>query len=640
MRCLFATFVLGLLFVGTGCGGVSTRHVTKAQLALMVLPRSALGSLPCAFVEDRLGFETNAQRAAESLDPRVTRVTLARGGRLSGYSLAFTREQAGMAAGFSRRTGLRGVVTDVELFRSASAAAAQMSRSDADLRVLVGKPLKNGATLEQAASFALRRIGDAASGWRYEVGLGGEHGYFTKVAFRYGRLLAGASELRADPTNVDAAVISLATTLATRIKSVLRGKIHGASGVAAASSGAGRLDRSFGDRGLVATSFKGQFGDEADAVVVQRDGKIVAVGRGDGRASYAFVLARYETNGRLDASFGNAGLVRTTFGSRGDSDAYAAALQSDGKIVAGGDHKAGRYFEFALARYNPSGSLDRSFGTSGKVVTSFGSGGGGAVSAIAVQPDGKIIVVGSQRIGRYSEFALARYDANGRLDPSFGRAGKVLTAIGTRSDDEARAVAIQRDGRIAVAGSHQRGNRFTYALARYTPNGRLDPGSGGRGAMTTTVGSMSAASALAIQYDGDLVVGGGTWAPSVGFALARYRPNGSLDPNFGSCGTVTTAFGGGGLPSVSGLAIEPDGKLVAAGSDPLNIYGFLLARYNSDGSPDASFGKDGKATTTFPTSSEDDLNAMVLQPDGKIVAVGATDPNDNGYEFALARFHG
>jgi uncharacterized delta-60 repeat protein len=405
-------------------------------------------------------------------------------------------------------------------------------------------------------------------------------------------------------------VISLAQKLGGRIKDVLGGKVRGGTGVAAPTD-VGRLDRGFGVRGLVSTSFHGEFGDEANAVVIQLDGKIVAVGRGDGRAYYDFVLARYDASGRLDASFGTSGLVRTAFGARGDSDASAAALQPDGRIVAAGDHKAGRHFEFALARYKANGSLDRSFGTGGRVVTAFSPRGGAQASAVALQADGKIVAAGLHRIGKSTEFALARYDTTGRLDPTFGSGGKVLTAFAPNSDDEAGAVAIQRDGRIVVVGSHRQGDRFTFALASYTSTGRLDPSFGG-GRLTTKIGSASFASALAIQPDGDLVAAGREFLPVTGFALARYKPNGSLDANFGVCGTATTPFAGGGFPSVSGLAIQPDGKLVAAGSDPLNVNGFLLARYNRDGSLDPSFG----------------------------TAAGATDPKDRGYEFALARFLG
>ena len=133
----------------------------------------------------------------------------------------------------------------------------------------------------------------------------------------------------------------------------------------------------------------------------------------------------------------------------------------------------------------------------------------------------------------------------------------MLTTIAANSEDEANAVAIQPDGRIVVAGSHQHGNRFAFALARYTPNGRLDPSFGGKGTVTTMVGSMSFASALAIQPDGDLVVGGGTSGKaSTGFALARYKPDGGPDPGFGTCGTVTTSFSGGGPPETNTLHDE------------------------------------------------------------------------------------
>jgi uncharacterized delta-60 repeat protein len=226
----------------------------------------------------------------------------------------------------------------------------------------------------------------------------------------------------------------------------------------------GSLDTTFDADGFT----KVGFGGAANAVLVQGDGRVVAVGN----SSSNFGLARYEINGALDASFGAGGRVVTDFSGAADV-ARAAVLQSDGRIVAGGfTTPAGGLANFALARYNANGSLDATFGQGGKVVTDFAGTedvGWGAV----LQGDGRIVLAG--RSG--NDFALARYNANGSLDATFGQGGKVVTDF-AGTIDGGLAAALQRDGRIVVAGaSVNTGTDF--ALARYNPDGSLDATFGG-----------------------------------------------------------------------------------------------------------------------------------------------------------------
>jgi uncharacterized delta-60 repeat protein len=626
-----------------GCGGggnISTAHVTRGQLALMPLTRSTLGPVATSLTSGVSGVETNARYASDSVDPNVTAASLAKEGRLTGrYRIAAVADRR--TAAVLAAHGLLGIDTEVDLYRDPGAAARALTARDRELHGLVGRRLKGGRALLSVSGFGPGSIGDRTLGRRFETREGKYHLYYTRVEFLDGRLFATTYELRAGPQNEDTEVTSLAQALQKRIAGVIDGTIRAGAGLVTNNS-AGRLDGDFGRKGLVSTSFHGNFGDEANAVLVQPDGKIVAVGRGDGHTSYAFVVARYDANGALDTGFGDAGLVRTTFGTHGDSDGYAAVLQPDGKIVVAGDHEAGRRFEFALARYEPDGSLDPAFGAGGRVATSFGATASAQATAMALQPDGKIVVAGSAKTGVTTEIALARYDSDGRPDGAFGLDGRVLTAIAPASRDAAMALALQQDGEIVVAGSHRHGNAMSFAHARYDSRGRLDPSFGHRGTLTTPVGGPSFASALVIQSNGDLLAGGlgSSVAVSLGFALACYQPDGRLDHGFGRNGLVVTGFPGGGLPSVSGLAIQPDGKIVAAGSADLGTEGFLLARYDQDGGLDGTFGRGGKASTTFPRSSEDDLNAVALQPDGKIVAAGATAPDDRGYRFALARYDG
>jgi hypothetical protein len=233
MRWLLAAVAVCSVLVGTGFGsGVnpSTAHVGKAQLALMVLPKSALGQLAARLrVKHPAGFYTNAQSAAASLDPRVTSVWLTKYGRVTGYVLGHSLGRSQFEDALFRGRGPLNVVTEVDLYRNKTGPATAMAKGLSDLRALVGKRLKGGALLKRAATFHPPRIGDATNAIKFEVEIQSLHVYYTEVAFRYGRLLASASEARADPHNVDTALIAYGQALESRIKGVLTGKIRNSS---------------------------------------------------------------------------------------------------------------------------------------------------------------------------------------------------------------------------------------------------------------------------------------------------------------------------------------------------------------------------------------------------------------------------
>jgi uncharacterized delta-60 repeat protein len=223
------------------------------------------------------------------------------------------------------------------------------------------------------------------------------------------------------------------------------------------------LDTTFGTGGVVTTAI-GPGNDGAFAIAVQPDGKIVAAGSAHSGNDYDFALARYTVSGTLDSSFGTGGVVTTAIGP-GDDGAHAVVIQEDGKIVAAGSAHSGSDWDFALARYTVSGTLDSSFGTSGVVTTPIGTGDNFAPS-VAIQPDGKIVAAGSAHSGSDFDFVLACYTVSGMLDTTFGTSGVVTTAIGP-SDDEALAAAIQEDGKIVAAGYAHSGNDWDFALVRY-----------------------------------------------------------------------------------------------------------------------------------------------------------------------------
>ncbi len=298
------------------------------------------------------------------------------------------------------------------------------------------------------------------------------------------------------------------------------------------------------------------------------------------------------------------------------------------------------------------GALDRSFGSGGKVLTDFGGkGSNDCALAVAIQRDGKIVAAGfSKEAGRFDDFALARYTTKGTLDRSFGSGGKVTTDISGRNNDEAFAVAIQADGKIVAGDGETREGvgRSDFALARYLANGRLDRSFGSRGKVLTGVRGTPVAGgdAVALQGDGKIVAAGWSGTASCAicndFALIRYTTKGTLDRSFGSGGKVTTDISGRNNDEAFAVAIQADGKIVAAGFSEAREAGrfddFALVHYTTKGTLDRSFGSGGKVTTAFSGGNDDSAGAVAIQRDGKIVAAGWSKGAGRLRDFALARY--
>jgi uncharacterized delta-60 repeat protein len=397
-----------------------------------------------------------------------------------------------------------------------------------------------------------------------------------------------------------------------------------------ALAASGGRDPNFSGDGKVSTNF-GNRDDFANGVAIQADGKIVVAGRAGGGGG-RFGLARYNPNGTLDTSFGSDGKVVTNFSASADDFANGVAIQADGKIVAAG-HSSDR---FALVRYNTDGKLDLTFSGDGKVTTNFSADFDDALG-VAIQADGMIVAAGHAGFGR---FALARYNPDGTPDTTFSDNGKVTTNF-SRASDLATGVAIQANGKIVAAGTAG-STEFSgkFALARYNANGTLDTTFSGNGKATTdfTPGEQDVAFGVAIQANGKIVAAGGGDVGGIRFALARYTRNGALDTTFSGDGKVTTDFSAG-LDAAHGVAIQADGKIVAAGH--ADFHRFALARYNRNGNLDTTFTGNGKVVTNFTRRDgfEDDFaNGVAIQADGKIVAVGRAGGSSG--RFALARYLG
>ena len=372
--------------------------------------------------------------------------------------------------------------------------------------------------------------------------------------------------------------------------------------------------------------------NEALAVALQADGKIVVAGYSFNGVDEDFTVIRYNADLSLDTSFGGTGIVVTPIGV-GNDRARAVAIQPDGKIVAAGFAFNGVDDDFAVARYNPDGSLDASFGTGGVFAVSIGALD--QAHGVAIQSDGRIVVAGGAFMAD-DDFAVIRLNTNGTLDASFDVDGIVTTPIGPASDI-GRSVAIQLDGKIVVGGYFSNLVDLDLALARYNPNGSLDTSFDGDGIVTTSFSTRDeTATALAIQSNGKiLLTGAHDNGTDDDWILVRYAADGSLDTSFDGDGFVTTAIGSGS-DWANAIVVQPDDRIVVAGhSHNGTDFDIAVGRYNRDGSLHTAFDTDGIVTTPL-LSGDDRGGGVAIEADGRIVVVGYTDDLDR--DHALVRY--
>jgi uncharacterized delta-60 repeat protein len=411
------------------------------------------------------------------------------------------------------------------------------------------------------------------------------------------------------------------------------------------------LDTAFGGEGTGIAQAVGSFsvaGGYANPVAIQPStdpagnaGKILVVGDG-------FKVVRYRTDGTLDPFWGGTGVVTTAFGAAG-ATASAVAFQPDGKIVVGGwttsyvvkGSSKWRNTDFALARYNPDGTLDTSFGQGGKVITDLAPWDwkttqrdqSDLIKSIVLQPDGKILVAGGVTTPTTSA-GLARYNPNGTLDTTFGTGGKVISVWDSYTTF--LKVGLQVIGgttRIVAFGVGL--DRVPY-IARYGLNGSLDAtfGSGGRAVVGSMDGSNSGG---AILPDGSILVGGSyrpvaTDMPN-GMAVAKLTPNGQLDTTFDGDGLAVVQFDD--YSDAFAMAVQPNGSIVLGGSvriaapEPHSVA--ALARITATGQLDTSFNETGRV---IHASNSSQIYGLALQADGNIVAAG------NGPQAIVARYRG
>ncbi|MBI2721372.1 MAG: T9SS type A sorting domain-containing protein [Bacteroidetes bacterium] len=390
----------------------------------------------------------------------------------------------------------------------------------------------------------------------------------------------------------------------------------------------GSLDTTFGTGGKVITNFGPGSGGQINSLAMQSDGKIIA----SGSIKHDFGVIRYNANGTMDLSFGNGGKAIASMPGNVIDAAKKVLLQPDGKIILVGiTYTSYDNDDILLVRFNSNGSLDSTFGNNGIVFTSFGSDNDRANSAVLLN-DGKILVCGSaENASMYNELLLLRYNSNGTLDTTFNGTGYVkgLSTYGTASDiiqlqngqfilmcgvllvrfnpngtlDNTFsqngmvnsnslgriAIGIQSNGKIIVAGWREpEFGSADFAVLRFNPNGSLDSTFGTNGMSTFDFQRRDFCLSMTVQSNGKILLAG--WSDSYGtyskFVVVCFKEDGNVDAGFGVGGITTTDFGT--FSQINSVIIQADGKILAGGERTYEIASsifqtdFALARYNNE----------------------------------------------------------
>lgn len=389
-----------------------------------------------------------------------------------------------------------------------------------------------------------------------------------------------------------------------------------AGGAAVALAAPGAPDRGFGDNGRRVLVHPGP--DRAAAVAVAPDGGIIVVG--DGGADTAMTVTRLRRDGSLDTGFADGGTRRVDLGGVETGDAVAVA--PDGSIVAVGSTSVGG--NVLVLRLDASGAPDPRFGPGGVRIIDYG--GTDAARAVAFAPDGRILFAGEGGAGR--ALLLTRLAADGTPDPTFGGDGTAGIDLST-ADDAGMALARQADGRIVVGGVTGRPSNAVFV--RFTDQGAIDGSFGIAGTRVVDAGGADAVRALTLRPDGRIVAAGVGGRRGV-VAVWRLNPDGSPDGAFGRRG-VTGFTAPKRSEAANAVALQANGKIVIAGSVGRDV---LVARFQPGGAPDTTFGRDGRRIVQL--GGRDVAEGVAVQPDGAIVAAGRTSAGDG--DAAVVRLDG
>ncbi|HEX5526471.1 MAG TPA: hypothetical protein VFX44_04630 [Solirubrobacterales bacterium] len=412
----------------------------------------------------------------------------------------------------------------------------------------------------------------------------------------------------------------------------------------------GELDPSFGTGGKVQAPFGPESG--ASGVAVQPDGKILVVGSPE--ASSGFSIARLLSNGSPDPSWGEGGVVTTPLGKF--AAAFDVAVQPDGKVVAVGEAPGAKDEDFAIVRYLSNGELDPNFGEGGIVILPVGEFGDQA-RAVAIGPGGRIAAVGISELPSFrGAVGVAMLESDGTPEAAFAGDGTTVIQTESGEDDRGEGVAFQSDGKVLAADSTGGGAGDGFTLIRLGLDGKPDPSFGGDGVVETPIpgeGELGEGriSDVLVQPDGK-IVGGGYGVDYTGtpperfikFAVARYLPNGELDPSFGSGGVAGVRVAGQHSFGRA-LGLAADGKLILGGTYDANEAPLeedvapALVRLNPDGSLDSTFGNGGIVLGSLEAGVEEEaLEGLAIQPDGKIVTTGSQYSEPGGFAGIVSRY--
>lgn len=392
----------------------------------------------------------------------------------------------------------------------------------------------------------------------------------------------------------------------------------------------GQLDKFFSGDGKQ-TAFPN--GGTSYAVVIDKQDRILVAGYTIAPKT-DLALARFLPNGKPDPDFGGGdGRVVTNLG--GTDYGFDVALQADGKIVVAGQRDFNDHSQFAVVRYGIRGVLDKSFSKDGMNFTDFGKQYQ-AANAVVIGANGNILLGGYTSNGSSMRWALARYLPNGTLDPHFGNGGKVSTDV-SPTVEQIDDLALIPGGKIVVAGEAETSLTPRYAIGQYLSSGKLDRSFGHKGVNTVDVTKGGdAAYGLARQPDGKLILVGWVNRGGAGdWGIVRFGPKGLLDKTFGNGGTVVTSFGPD-YDFAYGVAVQPNGKIVVVGRATRDTTDFGVVRYKANGGLDLTFGGNGKVLTDF-FSGDDTARGVAIQPNGKIVVAGVAGAG-NKLRIAVARY--
>lgn len=407
------------------------------------------------------------------------------------------------------------------------------------------------------------------------------------------------------------------------------------------------LDNSFNSNGKNITSF-GNGKDYAEDIAIQTsNGKIIVAGASHNGTNYDFAVARYNADGTLDNTFGQAGKVTTEIGT-GNDYVYAIALQLDNKIVVCGYTITSQQSDFAIARYNTDGSLDNTFGNNGVVVIDI-DGLDDAANSLVIRPNGKIAVTGRSNDGSYDLFATVQLTDDGSIDNTFGINGVSKIRITPNKYCRAYASVLQPDGKIVIGGNTWVTTTTRFAICRIKENGTLDSSFATNGTLQTNYHN-STITSLALQPDGQVIaagIAGVSGSNSTRIAMAKYTSDGVHQSGFNNATTQYLQFGGNSSDAAYDIALKSNGDIVLACStyDDYQSIGersyFLLAYFDSVGYLRST--SSSVSTMTPGANASDEAYAIAVQPDSKIVLAGTTKAYNSltastTYQFAVARY--